>query len=123
MKIKARYDGWIRDAPQKYKDDSFILDRRPIIVTSQYGQNQAMLGPGDVDSWRNKRSYEKVHYMSVAIATHLRYLSTSIYYPTHIESLQAQVYQRAFQQDLTKIFITIIPKAYIHHPMRLTVKS
>jgi len=74
--ICSNYADWVRDAPAEYKTDRFILDRKPIIVTSRYGQNQEMVleGEEEAESWRRKRNFEHVRYMSVAIATHFRYV-------------------------------------------------
>jgi hypothetical protein len=87
-KIQRHYDRWISDAPVSYKKDSFILERKPIIVTSQYWQNQEMLETeGDADSWERSRDFSHIHYMSVAIATHFRYLSKFIFYhPIRVHS-------------------------------------
>jgi hypothetical protein len=72
--IKTHYESWIANAPRSYRD-AFIRQRMPIVVTSLYGQNQLIMETEeDSDSWRRQRNYSDVHYMSVAIATHLRYL-------------------------------------------------
>ena len=75
--ICDNFDDWIMNAPEHYKKDGFILDRKPIIIISQYGQNQEMITIGEgaeqeAESWRRKRDFKHVHYMSIAIATHFR---------------------------------------------------
>jgi hypothetical protein len=73
--ISDNFADWVINAPHEYKQDGFIIDRKPIIVTSRYGQNQEMTldQPAEAESWRTKRDFQHVHYMSVAIATHFRY--------------------------------------------------
>ena len=87
--IHDEFEVWIQNAPASYKKDSFIIDRKPIIVTSQYGQNQEMLDQ-DSTSWLGQRDFKHVHYMSFAIASHLRYLSTSFAVMNHLKSFQEQ---------------------------------
>ena len=71
--VQYNYEDWINQAPVTYTEDTFVQDRKPIIVTSQYGQDQVMVeSPDDAESWRRHRDFSKVHYMSVAIASHFR---------------------------------------------------
>ena len=40
QEIQRGFGGWVDGAPDTYTDDGFIVDRTPLVITSQYGQNQ-----------------------------------------------------------------------------------
>jgi hypothetical protein len=61
------------------------LECHPIAITSRYGQNQELapaLGDPDEErtNWERDRQYNRIRYISVAIATHLRYTYLSLTY-------------------------------------------
>jgi hypothetical protein len=75
--ITNEYENWVREAPEEYREDSFLEDRYPVAVTSRYGQNQELgLQTDDMEeegiNWNRDRQFNRIRYMSVAIATHLR---------------------------------------------------
>jgi hypothetical protein len=74
--LQETYDDWVEDAPDTWKEDGFLTDRFPISVTSEYGQNQEFgdrttLGV-DKLNWKKDRDWEKIGYLTLALATHLR---------------------------------------------------
>jgi hypothetical protein len=36
------FEPWVLDAPESYKDDNFLIEWTPIVITSRYGQNQSI---------------------------------------------------------------------------------
>lgn len=75
--IQTYYKRWVSEAPQSYKQDKFILDRVPIVITSRYGQNQDLgITADDMErdaaSWARDRDFTQVRYISIAIATHIK---------------------------------------------------
>ncbi len=72
------YDTWVDGAPPEYTDDKFFRERVPIIITTTYGQNQRLgcESPAEIKeelvSWKNDRDFEKIRFMTVALATHYR---------------------------------------------------
>jgi len=80
--IKWHYETWVRSAPDIYKEDGFINEQYPVAVTCRYGQNQP-LGlfveneEEEENNWDHDQDFSKLRYISVAIATHLRYTSPS----------------------------------------------
>lgn len=87
--LKAKFETWVDNAPQAYKQDNFITSRTPIIVTSRYGQNQEMnINENDAESWSRHKNFSNTRYISVAIATHFRYRpSKSMSFIAHYSSL------------------------------------
>lgn len=72
--IVENYEQWVQSAPASYKQDSFLQDRYPVAITSRYGQNQE-LGLNieeEIVNWDRDRNFERIRYVTVAIATHLR---------------------------------------------------
>jgi hypothetical protein len=74
------YDRWVAKAPRGWFKNNFFRDSRPIIISCVYGQNQPIC-PADVDSyrverraWREERDYSKIKYLSLAIASHTRFM-------------------------------------------------
>ena len=75
--IIQHYEQWINAAPGEYREDGFFVQRRPIAITSRYGQNQELGLNEETEmeeglNWQRDRDFSRVRYISVAIATHLR---------------------------------------------------
>lgn len=71
------YIDWLAHAPDSYKDDGFFTGRRPVGVTSRYGQNQ-QFGGSEADAevedrnWEDDRHWNEISHVTVALATHIR---------------------------------------------------
>lgn len=67
------YEEWVNDAPEEWKADGFIVRNSPIVVTSRYGQNAAIVVPGneqrEATSWDLERKHSKIAYLTFALAT------------------------------------------------------
>jgi hypothetical protein len=73
------YDTWVTNAPLAYKADGFLAQRVPITVTSRYGQNQDLgMNPANAAetsrNWGRDRDFGRLRYMTIALATHVRYV-------------------------------------------------
>jgi hypothetical protein len=77
--IVEKYDGWVDDAPDAWKADGFLLRRKPILVTSRFGQNARIATPGneahEAEAWQKERDYSKLAFVTFAIATSIKYAS------------------------------------------------
>jgi hypothetical protein len=76
-RMTLNYNQWIKNAPDNYKEDGFFTSRRPVGVTSRYGQNQRIGGSqihGDVEdhNWDNDRPWGDISHVTVALATHIK---------------------------------------------------
>jgi hypothetical protein len=72
------YKTWISNAPEEYRYDGWFSGRKPIAITSRYGQNQPIgleteIEEEESNNWDTQRDWSKLKYVTVAIATHLRY--------------------------------------------------
>jgi hypothetical protein len=83
--IIRSYEAWVEAAPDDYKSDLFLQSRIPVAVTSRFGQNQEFASSVDLwaeelDNWARDRDYGRIKYMTIALATHIRYevITTSI---------------------------------------------
>ena len=78
--IRRRYTNWVRDAPATYTQDNFFKERVPTVVTSRYGQNQelGMDWEQETANWTRDRDFSRVRYLTVALATHLRYVQVTV---------------------------------------------
>lgn len=67
---------WVDDSPDHWKEDGFLTDNSPIIVTSCFGQNAVIAIEGNEDTeaaaWDRDRDYSKITFLSVAIATSIK---------------------------------------------------
>jgi hypothetical protein len=77
QEIMRGFEPWVLDAPESYKDDDFLIERTPIVITSRYGQNQSIgmqVQDADADerNWDLERDFESIRYITIAIATHVR---------------------------------------------------
>ena len=67
----AKYEDWVEEAPDSWKEDGFLTRNLPISVTHQFGQNM----PLEVDrrdeqkQWQGYRDFSKLRYMCIALAT------------------------------------------------------
>ncbi|KAH9022649.1 hypothetical protein EDB85DRAFT_1895171 [Lactarius pseudohatsudake] len=71
--IGTGYNAWVDDAPPAWKADGFLQNNSPIVVTSRYGQNTAVVVPGneqeEAATWDSERDYSKIAYLTFALAT------------------------------------------------------
>lgn len=67
---------WVNDAPEEWKKDGFITEHAPIAVTSRFGQDQPICSSinrvTESLSWLNERCYQKIRFVSIGLATHVR---------------------------------------------------
>ena len=76
--MKTSYEMWIADAPESYRRDDFFTSRRPVAVTSRYGQNQQIGGSelnGEMEdrNWEIDRPWNQISHVTAAVATHIWY--------------------------------------------------
>jgi hypothetical protein len=75
--IRGEFEEWVINAPESYKEDIFLMERTPLVITSRYGQNQS-IGVQDEDAnadeqnWELEQDFALIRYITVAIATHVR---------------------------------------------------
>jgi hypothetical protein len=74
--LVGSFDGWVRDAPEDWKADGFLVDNAPIVVTSCFGQNARIVVPGnegqEARNWYEDRDYNKIAFLTVALATSIK---------------------------------------------------
>lgn len=75
-KIQLGFAGWVDGAPIAYKDDGFIVDWTPMVITSHYGQNQdigitAADVAADEDNWWTDQDFSQIQYITMELATHV----------------------------------------------------
>jgi hypothetical protein len=76
--IVRLYNHWIENAPVQYVEDGFFPSRVPVAVTSRFGQNQQFADTQDLRqeerlNWSRDCDYSRIRYLTVALASHLRY--------------------------------------------------
>ncbi len=76
-RIGNSYDVWLAAAPDSYKNDGFFPGRRPVAITSRYGQNQPIgCSENDQDvedkNWDDARCWADISHVTVAVATHIQ---------------------------------------------------
>jgi hypothetical protein len=75
--IVKGYDKWVQDAPDNWKVDRFLESRRPIVVTSRFGQNACIAAPGneshEADAFQLERDHSKLAFLTIALATSIKY--------------------------------------------------
>jgi hypothetical protein len=64
-------------APDEWKDDGFLASHLPTSITCRYGQNQQICQEDtldqEADCWHSERNYEKIDFLSFALATDIQY--------------------------------------------------
>jgi len=74
--MRNRYEEWLAAAPDTYKEDGFFQGRRPVAVTSRYGQNQPIGSGNDAETedrnWEHDRLWSEISHVTVAVATHIQ---------------------------------------------------
>jgi len=67
------YDDFVANAPAHWKKDGFLLNNKPIMITSRYGQNACIALEDNEDQeandWNLERDYSKIAYLTFALAT------------------------------------------------------
>jgi hypothetical protein len=71
------YEDWIENATDQYTEDSFFPTRRPVAVTSRFGQNQKLADTQELrieerGNWARECDYKRIRFLTIALATHLR---------------------------------------------------
>ena len=83
--LVAGFRGWVNRAPAHWKADGFLMDNSPIIVTSCFGQNAAIALKGnerrEAAAWDRDRDYSKIAFITVAIATSIKYALSFVTIP------------------------------------------
>ena len=76
-RIEMDWTEWVEEAPSAWKEDGFLLKHVPITVTSRYGQDQPICALDSRDNearnWHEERDYRKIRFVSVGLATHVRF--------------------------------------------------
>ena len=77
--IIRSYADWVEDAPEEYKSDRMLMSKFPVAITSRFGQNQELassieLREEEHDNWDRDRDYTRIRYLTLALATHIRYV-------------------------------------------------
>jgi hypothetical protein len=64
---------WLEDAPAEWLADGFLQQHVPTVISRRVGQNQAICTglPDERAQWLADRHWDKVGYVSVALASHL----------------------------------------------------
>ncbi|KIL55211.1 hypothetical protein M378DRAFT_182284 [Amanita muscaria Koide BX008] len=75
--ICDEYQNWVDEAPLFYLEDDFLTSRVPVAITSRFGQNQQLAESRadrdqEVLNWAQDRDYKRIHYLTIALASHLR---------------------------------------------------
>jgi len=74
--IVEGYDDWVKEAPDHWKLDCFLKSRRPIVVTSRFGQNARIAALGnetqEAEAWELERDYSKLSFITFALATSIK---------------------------------------------------
>jgi hypothetical protein len=67
---------WVEGAPSEWKKDGFLNENAPIAVTCRFGQDQPICASenriAESLSWFKERCYDKIRFVSVGLATHVR---------------------------------------------------
>jgi hypothetical protein len=78
--IVQGFQNWVDAAPNAWKVDRFLTTHSPVVVTSCYGQNAAIAIEGnrraEAAAWDRDRDYSKIAFLTVAIATTIKYAKT-----------------------------------------------
>jgi hypothetical protein len=76
------YNDFVSNAPADWKKDGFLLNNKPIIITSRYGQNACIALEDNEDQeandWNLERDYSKIAYLTFALATSIESVFTFI---------------------------------------------
>lgn len=76
-KMREDWDSWVRNAPDSWKDDGFIVENVPVALTMRYGQNQKLeideARDIERENWDRDRDMEHIRLLAVSIAHHILY--------------------------------------------------
>jgi hypothetical protein len=74
------YKDFVSNAPADWKKDGFLLNNKPIIITSRYGQNASIAIQDNEDQeandWNLERDYSKIAFLTFALATSIEFVFT-----------------------------------------------
>jgi hypothetical protein len=75
--ILRSYAEWITGAPEEYKTEDMFSTRKPVTITSIFGQNQELASSVELrneehDNWERDRDYARIRYLTLVLATHIR---------------------------------------------------
>ena len=94
------YHSWVNNAPPSWKEDHFLQNNSPILITSRYGQNASIVLPGNNSdealAWNRERDYSKVAFLTFALATSIEYtisFLSSSYITYHLSIYPSRCYR------------------------------
>ncbi|KAI5984895.1 hypothetical protein EDD15DRAFT_2201020 [Pisolithus albus] len=72
------WKNWVRQAPELWKRDQFLLDNYPVALTMRYGQNQDLRRSSNStqverENWNKDHDYEHVMLFSFSLASHINF--------------------------------------------------
>jgi hypothetical protein len=72
----AEYQNWVNAAPAHWKEDGFLQNHRPAAITKRFGQNEPINVAPEMEErqWDNDRHWERMSYVTFALATHFEYV-------------------------------------------------
>jgi hypothetical protein len=77
--VKQYWRTWILNDECPWRHDLFLAGRMPVAVSVRYGQNIPICEPGKHDEelqmWEQSRRWGMLRFVSIALATHIRYLT------------------------------------------------
>jgi len=83
--LSEGYDDFVSQAPADWKKDGFLLNNKPIMITSRYGQNASIALEDNQDQeandWNSERDYSKIAFLTFALATSIELVFTFIHNP------------------------------------------
>lgn len=84
--VVEQYIEWVEHAPNGWFKDTFFADSRPMFITCLFGQDQPICLANEHNMerniWKSERDYTKMKYVSVALATNIRFV---LYYILRIQ--------------------------------------
>jgi hypothetical protein len=72
--FSQKWHSWFQNSP--WSRDEFLSERVPVGLSVRYGQDISICAPGTAralsDAWDQQRRWKDLHYVSLALATHIR---------------------------------------------------
>jgi hypothetical protein len=68
-----KYLAWRDSVPDEWRRDGFLDSHLPSVVAKRFGQNEPIRvgDPLEADLWNSDRHWDKLSYVSLALATHI----------------------------------------------------
>ncbi|KAI6111442.1 hypothetical protein F5141DRAFT_1214957 [Pisolithus sp. B1] len=72
------WKNWVRQAPEDWKRDQFLLDNYLVALTMRYGQSQGLRSSSHAtqaerDNWNKDHDYENIMLFSFSLASHINF--------------------------------------------------